>query len=153
MNNLQDAYRRSIDKEKIERVKQAQIKVLLWQLTECKAQLKILRNTDVVNMSKVELSRHERELNLQNKRKSGFIKTLDSLGYKADRRGRPKKVEGEKYKVTHTRMTCYFTEANSKHLKELKDQKEIDNISGFLNNLLDYYFSSDMDGTCDEGEN
>lgn len=140
LKNLQ-----TLNEEKINR--------LLSELYNCKNSIKELRKEDVSFMTRSELHHHQRKLDLQVKKRKILLQTLSSLGYNADKRGRPKKNDADKYKNTHTRITCYFTKDNTKILKDLKEQGSIENISSFLNELLQSYFNLSKDGSDYEKEN
>ncbi|AWI03109.1 hypothetical protein [Clostridium drakei] len=140
-------------KERLEILRQNSIKTKLIELNQCKELIFQLKKQDTSSMTKSELYHHERKLNLQVNKKKILIQKLSILGYNADRRGRPTKDDSQKYKNTHIRMTCYFTTHNSKILKDLKEQGSIENISSFLNELLESYFALSKDGADDEKEN
>jgi hypothetical protein len=146
--------KRIFDKEQLEALKKNTIQSRLKDLNNCKKLISELKKEDTSSMTKLELHHHQKELELQVKKKRILLQRLLNLGYNAGKIGRPKKNDSEKYKNTHTRITCYFTKGNSKILKELKDQGDIENISAFLNELLDAYFSlTTKDGDYNEKEN
>jgi hypothetical protein len=130
------------------------IKKLILEFNECKDIIKDLRKEDTSSMSKSEFYHHQKKLDLQVKKRVILLGKLSSLGHHADKRGRPKKNESEKYKFKHTRISCYFTKNNIQALKTLKEEGSIENISAFLNELLDTYFSLvTKDGGYNEKEN
>lgn len=141
LNNLQ-----TLNEEKI--------KKLISEFNDCKDLIKNLRKEDTFSMSKSEFYHYQKKLDLQVKKRLILLSKLSSLGYHADKRGRPKKNDSEKYKFKHTRMSCYFTKNNIQALKTLKEEGSIENISAFLNELLDTYFSLvTKDGGYNEKEN
>ncbi|MFL0167931.1 hypothetical protein [Candidatus Clostridium helianthi] len=137
----------------LQTLNEKKINGLLLELYHCKNSIKELRKKDVSFMTRSDLHHYQRKLDLQVKKRKILLQTLSSLGYNADKRGRPKKNDTDKYKNTHTRITCYFTKDNSKILKDLKEQGSIENISSFLNELLRSYFALSKDDFDYEKEN
>lgn len=142
-----------ISQEIIDRIEQDEIQSLLRQLNLCKNDIKTLRKIETSQMSKFEKIHYDKKLALSLRKKNILIKKLASLGYKADKRGRPKKSQEETYKSSHVRMTFYSTNDNTRCLRQMKEQGIIENISSFLNNLLEHYFSINRDGNNYEEKN
>lgn len=141
----QNGYRRhGLTKENLEASRENAIKVALIELNLCKESITELKEEDISSMSKPELFSHDRKLDLQVRKRKVILQKLLKLGYNADKRGRPKKEEHEKYKFNHVRMACYFTEDNAALLKKLKEQGAIENISSFINDLIQIYVSEEM---------
>jgi len=136
--------------ERLEEVKTETINTKLKELQLCKKRISRLKKTDSSSNTRTELQHNMEELATLAQKRNTLIKELATLGHKADRRGRPRKREAEKYKLNHARMTCYFTKGNANLLKDLKALGDIDNISAFLNKLLESYFSSHRYGVHDE---
>lgn len=138
--------RQAIIKEQLETLKRNSIKTSLMELDQCKELITKLKKEDISSMSKSELYQHNKKLDQQLRKRNLLLQKLLELGYNADKRGRPKKYDNEKYKSIHTRMACYFTKDNTIFLKDLKEQGKIKNISAFLNELLTSYFASSKVG-------
>jgi len=136
---------RNLSYEEIrERNDALEINTLLFHLTNCKALIKKAKKIDTSCLSDIELYHYGNSLNLQLGKRKVLLGKLSKLGHYADRRGRPKMKEFDKYKNTHTRMACYFTPTNINKLKALKAEGNIDNISSFLNRLVDSYFTKEV---------
>ena len=133
-----------------EKLKDNKIKSFLTKLEDCKSLIKSLKKKNTSGLSDPELFHLKRILDLQLRKKKFLAEQLLNLGYITDRRGRPKKNEDEKYKSKHIRMACYFTTKNIQNIKGLKDQCSIDNVSSFLNELIEAYFSVIKDGVINE---
>jgi hypothetical protein len=136
--------------EQLEEAKTEAINTKLKELQLCNKRISRLKMIDSSSNTKTELPHHLEELAALGQKKSSLTKELARLGHRADRRGRPRKREAEKYKANHTRMTCYFTEGNAMLLKALKSQGDIKNVSAFLNKMLNSYFASHRGGVHDE---
>lgn len=141
--------KRNITLRNDEESKQTDIDSLLQQYNDCLNSINSLKKKDTSKLPEAELFRYNKAFNLIIKKKKIISDKLLVKGYKTEKRGRPTKDESTKYKSTHTRISCYFTESNAKYLNELKESGIIDNISAFLNKMLDDYFNY-KDGAIDE---
>lgn len=142
--------KRNIAMSDIDKGRSMRIDNLLNKYQECNNSIKDLRKKDTSTLSHIELNRHKKSIDTITRKKFILKNELSSLGYKADKRGRPKKNDSEKYKSTHSRISCYFTNDNTERLKKMKEEDLIENISSFLNELLDDYFNSAIVGAKDE---
>lgn len=136
--------------EQLEEVKTTAINIKLEELQLCKKRISQIKRDYNSSNTKTELDHHMEELTALVQKKITLITELSRLGHMADRRGRPRKRDAEKYKTNHIRMTCYFTEGNIILLKDLKGHGDIENISAFLNELLGSYAISHKDGVHNE---
>jgi hypothetical protein len=66
-----------------------------------------------------------------------FSEKLARLGKRVEKRGRPKKALGQKYQENRVKFTAWLLPENVSYVKGLKDYKEIANVSGFLDTLIE----------------
>jgi hypothetical protein len=130
----------------IDYYRQKDIDNLLSQYNDSINLIRSLKKKNTSILSKHELYTHNKALTLTLKKKMVLSNKLLAKGYKTEKRGRPKKDINLKYKTTHTRIGCYFTKSNANYLKQLKRDGLINDISAFLNDLINEY----KDGIIDE---
>ena len=130
----------------IAKLKNAEISTLTRELENCKAEIKHLKTMNTISMTPKEQFHYSKRLEILNKKKVLLSNKLSLNGYKAEKRGRPTKNAEEKYKSTHTRITCYFSPENVLYLKQLKKDNIIKNISSFIDDILTAYIHSSKDG-------
>ncbi|KAB7666036.1 hypothetical protein [Bacillus sp. B1-b2] len=136
MNKLsrnKQSFQRALDQHQIK--KDLEIKRVIEQIGSVTAQLKGYRVSLIKEESDLERKRLNHKIILLNQRRKGLKERLKQLGYE-DKRGRPKKIEADTYKGQRIKFTAHLLPKNMEYLKQLKESKKIDNISAFLDELI-----------------
>lgn len=78
------------------------------------------------------------EINVLSMKEDVLQNKLIATGY-VDPRGRPAKPNNEKYSATRSKFTAMLNKDNLNYLKHLKSIGDINNISAFLDYLIEGY--------------
>ena len=119
--------------------KERQIKLLNYELEECKIDIK--QTIEKINITDNPVFKKSLLGNLEayNQKKHTTFKKLNYLGVKSENRGRPTKPNAKKYSNTHKKFTAMLNPNNLKYLQQLKATKKIKSISLFLDILIEQY--------------
>ncbi len=129
------------NQDKTEKHKESNIVSLKKQLQSCRNRITELKAQKKDCFSLEEKSVLTEALKRQYQKKDYLFKKLSDLGYQ-DHRGRPKKRTDEKYEHGRSKFTAMLLDENLDYLKSLKDAKHIDNISAFLDVLIENHRKS-----------
>ncbi len=119
--------------ESAKRNRQDEMAFLNHQLVTCTEEMGKIQRLMASCEDANERASLQRRLALELKRKS--LLTV-RLGKRAER-GRPKKALGQKYQENRVKFTAWLLPENLSYAKGLKDCKEIANVSGFLDALIE----------------
>lgn len=108
------------------------------QLKSCREKISELKAQNSNSTTADDKSALESALLKQYARKKQILSKLAKLGYH-DNRGRPKKNDNDKYEYSRSKFTAMLLDENLDYLKQLKDSKTIDNISSFLDTLIEIH--------------
>lgn len=109
-------------------------------LDSCNLEIKRLKKISVDSMSATENLTFQHNLEIEIKKRKIIKDKLTSFGV-LEKRGRPKKADEEKYLNKHSKFTAMLKPENLDYLKALKNNGTIDNISSFLDKLIEEYIS------------
>lgn len=118
--------------------KEVKISKIKGELSTCNQKIKELSSIDSNNFTDMEKLKLERDIQVEELRRKKLKSNLSNLGY-AEKRGRPRKAESEKYSSNRSKFTAMLLTENLDYLKKLKKTKKIKNISAFLDELIDNY--------------
>tara|TARA_Y100000588_G_C14247590_1_gene922084 strand:+ start:2373 stop:2801 length:429 start_codon:yes stop_codon:yes gene_type:complete len=116
---------------------------LKQQLQACRKSISDLKLEKKNSHSLDEKQRLDQALNSQYQRKDKILAKLSNLGYQ-DKRGRPKKIDNEKYEHSRSKFTAMLNTQNLEYLKSLKSNNQIENISALLDELIEDYKSNNL---------
>lgn len=116
--------------------KTLQIAFLKNELSLCKKKIRKLRSISTNGYSNFEILTLNRDLEVEILKKEALMRKLSLLGV-TEKRGRPKKNDTEKYSHTRSKFTAMLLPDNLTYLKKLKDTGKINNISAFLDSLIE----------------
>lgn len=136
MNKLsrnRHSFQRALDQHQLK--KDREIKQIMEQIDSVKLQLKGYKISLATEKSDLERKRLNHKIILLDQRRQGLKEQLKRLGY-VDKRGRLKKIEADTYKGQRIKFTAHLLPGNIEYLKQLKESKKIDNISAFLDKLI-----------------
>ena len=116
-------------------------KIVLYQeqLKACNDTMKQIKKSFRHDFDKLEKYRYERTLAMELKRKTFLIQQLTQLGIVVEKRGRPRMPLESKSETHKTKFTAKLKNENLLYLEALKEKKQIDSISGFLEELIQSY--------------
>ncbi|SHJ92767.1 hypothetical protein [Paramaledivibacter caminithermalis] len=118
--------------------KEVRITMVKKDLKSCNEKIKELTSIDTDNLTDMEKLKLERAIKVEELRRDKLKSKLSSLGYE-EKRGRPRKIDSEKYDSNRSKFTAMLLTENLDYLKELKATKKIKNISAFLDELIENY--------------
>ncbi|MCT4509511.1 MAG: hypothetical protein N4A48_12300 [Tepidibacter sp.] len=104
----------------------------------CKRKIRNLKNISLDNLSIYEKNKITRDLEIELRRKEVLERDLKKLGF-IETKGRPKKNPDEKYCNTRKKFTAMLLPKNLDYLKALKSEQKIDNISSFLDEIIEIH--------------
>ena len=122
--------------ESAKRNRQDEIAYFNYQLVDCTEEMGKIQGLMASCEDANERASLGRQLALELKKKSLLIEKLARLK-RAKKRGRPKKAPGQGYQENRVKFTAWLLPENFSYVKELKDRKEIANVSGFLDALIE----------------
>lgn len=127
--------------ESLEKRKKREINMWQDELNQCREALRKLKNADTKDMTPLQFAHYRNRLHLEVKKGVALTQKLKATGVQVEKRGRPKKEPSEAYKQTHVKFTAMLKPGNLDYLKRLKDSGSIDNISAFLDDLIERHRS------------
>lgn len=136
MENLprkRNSFQHTLDHYQVK--KDQEIKRLTEQIGSVTSQLKEYKVALVREGSELERKRLNHKIILLDQRRQWLKDRLIQLGYK-DKRGRPKKITGDTYKGQRIKFTAHLLPENMEYLKQLKEIGTVDNISAYLDELI-----------------
>lgn len=110
----------------------------LKTVKKCVSEIEMKRKN---NTSESVLSSLDREYEVLSYRVSVIRKKLNNASY-VDPRGRPPKLDSEKYTANRSKFTAMLNSDNLAYLKKLKSNDDINNISELLDELIESYIKS-----------
>lgn len=126
-------FQRALDQHQVK--KDREIKRLMEQVDSVKSQSKNYKAALMKEESELERKKLNHRIILLDQRRQGLMERLKQLGYE-DKRGRPKKIATDTYKGQRIKFTAHLLPENMEYLKHLKENGRIDNISAFLDELI-----------------
>lgn len=136
MNKLsrnKQSFQYALDQNQVKR--DQEISRLMEMVVTVKSKSKNYKAALMKEESELERKRLNHKIILLDQRKQKLMGRLKQLGHE-DKRGRPKKVTAETYKGQRIKFTAHLLPENMEYLKQLKGSNKVDNISSYLDELI-----------------
>lgn len=117
--------------------KESDIRVLKIQMSDCIEKMGNIQLKMIECDNDTEEALLQRQLKRELEKRDNYNQRLARLVKKEEKRGRPKKGQGQKYQEQRTKFTAWLRPETLEYCRVLKSNHHIANISDFLDTLIE----------------
>lgn len=121
--------------------KESDTRILNLKITDCIERMGTIQLKMIECDDETEKDLLQRQLKMELRKRESYTQHLAKLGKKEEKRGRPKKDQGQRYQEQRVKFTAWLKPENLLYVRELKTTKQIP-ISQFLDTFIEQHRNS-----------